>query len=93
VKRSIHGIVLGSVLIFSAGNLYPQEHGTHALNAPEEKRGMPQPGGAMDGMMGVMFRAVGACEQSLRSGAHGLRSHRLRSLLSIRKFCRTRVNF
>ena len=40
----------------------------------------------------VMFRAVGACEQHVRSGARGFPSHRLRSLLSIRKFCRLRVN-
>ena len=40
----------------------------------------------------VMFRAVGACEQPARSGAHGFRSHRLRSLLSVRKFCRIRVS-
>ena len=39
----------------------------------------------------VMFRAVGACEQPVRSGAHGLRSHRPRSLLSVRKACRIRV--
>jgi hypothetical protein len=34
----------------------------------------------------VMFRAVGACEQPVRSGAHGLRSHRLCSVLSLRSF-------
>jgi hypothetical protein len=33
----------------------------------------------------VMFRTVGACEQPVRSGAHGFRSHRLRSLLSLEK--------
>ena len=31
----------------------------------------------------VMFHAVGACDQPVHSGAHGLRSHRLRSLLSV----------
>jgi hypothetical protein len=36
----------------------------------------------------VMFRAAGACEQPVRSGAHGFRPPRLRSLLSPRKFCR-----
>ncbi len=40
-----------------------------------------------------MLRAFGACEQPVRSGAHGLRSHRLRSLLSSRKFCRIRVGY
>ena len=39
----------------------------------------------------VMFRAVGACEQPVRSGARGLWSHRLRSLLSVRNFCRIRA--
>ena len=33
----------------------------------------------------VMFRGVGACDQPLRVGAHGFRSHWLDSPLSIRK--------
>ena len=41
---------------------------------------------------GVMIRVIDACEQPARSGAHGFRSHRPRSLLTLRKFCRIRVN-
>jgi hypothetical protein len=36
--------------------------------------------------LGVMFRAVGACKQPVRSSARGFRSHRLRSLLSLESF-------
>jgi len=43
--------------------------------------------------LSVMLCAVGACEQPVRSDAHGLRSHRLRSLLSVSKFCRMRDNY
>jgi hypothetical protein len=39
-----------------------------------------------------MIRVIDACEQPARSGAHGFRSHRPRSLLTLRKFCRIRVN-
>jgi tripartite-type tricarboxylate transporter receptor subunit TctC len=39
-----------------------------------------------------MFREVWAREQPGRSTAHGFRSHRFRSLLSLRTFCRIRVN-
>jgi hypothetical protein len=39
----------------------------------------------------VMIRVIDACEQPARSGAHGFRSHRPRSLLTLRKFCRIRV--
>jgi hypothetical protein len=52
VRKSIYAIVLGSLLIFSTRSLYAQDHGMHAPNAPEEKRAMPQSGGAMGGMMG-----------------------------------------
>jgi hypothetical protein len=37
--------------------------------------------------LGVIFWTVGACEQPVRSGAHGLRSHRFRLRVSVRKFC------
>ena len=40
---------------------------------------------------GVMIRVIYACEQPARSGAHGFRSHRPGSLLTLRKFCRIRV--
>ena len=43
------------------------------------------------GAIYLMFHGVGACKQPVRSGAHALRSHRLRSLLSVRKFCRIRI--
>jgi hypothetical protein len=35
---------------------------------------------------------IDACEQPARSGAHGFRSHRPRSLLTLRKFCRIRAD-
>jgi len=35
-----------------------------------------------------MIRVIDACEQPTRSGARGFRSHRPRSLLTLRKFCR-----
>jgi hypothetical protein len=40
---------------------------------------------------GVMIRVIDACEQPARSGTHGFRSHRPRSLLTLRKFCRIRA--
>jgi hypothetical protein len=40
---------------------------------------------------GVMIRVIDACEQPARSGAHGFRSHRPGSLLTLRKFCRIRA--
>jgi hypothetical protein len=39
----------------------------------------------------VMIRVIDACEQPARSAAHGFRSHRPRSLLTLRKFCRIRA--
>jgi hypothetical protein len=39
----------------------------------------------------VMFCIVGPCEQPIRSGAHGCRSHRLGALLSARNFCQISV--
>src|SRR5262245_42735255 len=39
----------------------------------------------------VMIRAVRPFEQPERSGAHGFRSHLLRSLLTMRNFCRIRA--
>jgi hypothetical protein len=41
---------------------------------------------------GVMIGMIDACEQPARSGAHGFRSHRSRSLLTLRKFCRIRAS-
>jgi len=41
----------------------------------------------------VMIRVIDACEQPARSGAHGFRSHRPGSLLTLRKFCRIRVSY
>ena len=52
MRRSIYTILLVSPLIFAAGSLYSQEHDMHAPNAPGEKRGTPQSGGATGGMMG-----------------------------------------
>src|SRR5262244_3120970 len=40
----------------------------------------------------VMIPATRAFHQTARSGAHGFRSHRLRSLLMLCKYCRIRVN-
>jgi len=40
----------------------------------------------------VMIPATRAFHQTARSGAHGFRSHRLRSLLVLCKYCRIRVN-
>src|SRR5262249_23379334 len=41
----------------------------------------------------VMIPATRAFHQTARPGGHGLRSHRLRSLLMQCKYCRTRVNY
>src|SRR5215831_9445735 len=40
----------------------------------------------------VMIPAIRAFHQTARSGAHGFRSHRLRSLFMLCKYCRTRVS-
>src|SRR5215831_16350952 len=40
----------------------------------------------------VMIPATRAFHQTARSGAHGFRSHRLRPLLMLCKYCRIRVN-
>src|SRR5215831_14773142 len=39
-----------------------------------------------------MICAIGAIDQPARSGAHDFRSHRPRSLLMLRKFCRIRLS-
>jgi hypothetical protein len=40
----------------------------------------------------VMIPATRAFQQPARSGAHGFRSHRLRSSLMVCKYCRIRTN-
>lgn len=53
MRKSICAIVLGLVIIYSAGSVYSQEPGTERPpNAPEERPGVPQSAGPMGGMMG-----------------------------------------
>ena len=72
MTRPIYAIVLGSLLIFSAGNLYSQEHDMHAPNAPEEKRGTPQSGGATGSMMGHEGMGMMSHEDMERMGPRGM---------------------
>jgi len=52
VKKSVYALVLGLLIIFTAGGVYSQERSVQGpAQAPYERPGRPQPGGAMGGMM------------------------------------------
>lgn len=52
VKKSVYALVLGLLIIFTAGSVYAQERSTQGpAKAPYERPGRPQPGGAVGGMM------------------------------------------
>jgi hypothetical protein len=52
VKQSVYALVLGLLIIFTAGSVYSQDRSMQGpAKTPDERPGRPQSGGAMGGMM------------------------------------------
>ena len=73
MKKSVYALVLGLLIIFTAGGVYAQERSMQGpAKAPDERPGRPQPDGAMGGMASYKGTGMMGHESMRMRGREGL---------------------